>query len=94
MVLENEVEKEIKEFTDDENFNELMRLYIKTHKSQHSDEGVLIEEYVDGASMSPVILYRTYRSQESLKKFTILLTFLTAILVVLTAVLIYYTIQI
>lgn len=60
--------KEIENFTNDENFNHLMELYIKTHKLQRSDKGVPIEDYVDDGQISPIILYRTYKSQETLKK--------------------------
>ena len=44
--------------------------------------------HIDGSSIMPYLLYKTYKSQERLKNLTIILTILTAVLVIFTIVLI------
>lgn len=82
--------KDIDDFTNDENFNRLMKLYIETYYEDSKELG----DYVDAEQIIPVLLYRTFKSQEILNNVTIVLVVLTATLVILTIVLIYLTLQI
>ena len=51
------------------------------------------EQYIDPDRATTFLLARIYKAQKTLNKFTIILTFLTGILVVLTSVLIHYAIH-
>lgn len=82
--------KDIDDFTNDENFNRLMKLYIE----KHYEDSEKLGDYVDAERIIPVLLYRTFKSQEILNNVTIVLVVLTATLVILTIVLIYLTLQI
>jgi hypothetical protein len=72
-----------------------MELFVNNHSwdLETFNEDLQMTDHIPPEHILPYLLYKSYKSQESLNKITLVLIGLTLVLVIFTAFLIYFTVQ-